>query len=222
MTRASAGAALRKRAWAVAVGAVALLTLVSVLGCAGGKDVRPDPKPALFDGPKVAVAPMENLTNDLSASEIVRDAFAAGVAERGYAVLPLPESDRGLRETLGISYGGQLPTTNPKDVCKALGVEGVFYGEVQEFGKTTTGFYNSATVEASFKLYGKDGTLLWEGKDRQFTRDVVRGGGNSLGAELLVRGLGNILLNPLTPIAKRVGGNIARQVPGGLFEKGSR
>jgi len=202
--------------------AAALFALLSVLGCAGGRDVRPAPTPAVHTGPKVAVAPMENLTNDLSASDIIRDAFAQGVAERGYAVLPLLESDQALRETLGISYGGQLPTTTPKDVCKALGVEGVFYGEVQEFGKTTTGFYNSATVEASFKLYGKDGTLLWEGKDRQFTRDVVRGGGGSLGAELLARGLGNILLNPLTPIAKRVGGNIARKVPGGLFEKGSR
>ncbi len=219
MTRAAAGAAKRVRASAaVAV----LLALLSALGCAGGKDVRPDPKPALFEGPKVAVAPMENLTNDLSASDIIRDAFAQGVAERGYGVLPLLDSDRMLRETVGISYGGQLPTTTPGEVCKALGVEGVFYGEVQEFGKTTTGFYNSATVEASFRLYGRDGTLLWEGKDRQVTRDVVRGGGNSLGAELLVRGLGNILLNPLTPIAKRVGGNIARQVPGGLFEKGSR
>jgi hypothetical protein len=98
----------------------------------------------------------------------------------------------------------------------------VFYGEVQEFGKTTTGFYNSATVEASFKLFDRDGTLLWEGKDRQVTQDVVRGGGGSLGAELIARGLGNILLNPLTPIAKRVGGNIARKVPGGALDKALR
>jgi hypothetical protein len=219
MTRALIPA--RRGGASAAVAAVVLFALLSFPGCAG-KDVRPDPKPALFEGPKVAVAPMENLTNDLSASDIVRDAFAQGVAERGYAVLPLPESDQALRETLGISYGGQLPTTTPQDVCKALGAEGVFYGEVQEFGKTTTGFYNSATVEASFRLYGRDGALLWEGKDRQVTQDVVRGGGNSIGVELLVRGLGNILLNPLTPIAKRVGGNIARKVPGGLFEKGSK
>lgn len=188
----------------------------------GGRDVRPDPKPAVHTGPRVAVAPMENLTNDLSASDIVRDAFAQGVSERGYAVVPLPESDQALRETLGISYGGQLPVTTPQDVCKALGVEGVFYGEVQEFGKTTTGFYNSATVAASFKLFGRDGMLLWEGKDRQETQDMVRGQGGSLGAELIARGLGNLLLNPLTPIGKRVGANIARKVPGGLLEKASR
>ena len=202
--------------------ALAVFALLSAFGCAGGKDVRPDPKPAVYTGPKVAVAPMENLTNDLSASDIIRDAFAEGVSERGYAVVPLPESDQALRETLGISYGGQLPVTTPQEVCKALGVEGVFYGEVQEFGKTTTGFYNSATVAASFKLFGKDGRLLWEGKDRQVTQDVVRGGGGGLGAELIARGLGNLLLNPLTPIGKRVGANIARKVPGGVLDKASR
>ena len=202
--------------------ALAVFALLSAFGCAGGRDVRPDPKPAVHTGPRVAVAPMENLTNDLSASDIVRDAFAQGVSERGYAVVPLPESDQALRETLGISYGGQLPVTTPQDVCKALGVEGVFYGEVQEFGKTTTGFYNSATVAASFKLFGRDGMLLWEGKDRQETQDMVRGQGGSLGAELIARGLGNLLLNPLTPIGKRVGANIARKVPGGLLEKASR
>ncbi len=198
---------------------LAVFALLAAVGCGGSKDVRPDPKPVLYTGPKVAVAPMENLTNDLSASDIIRDAFAEGLSDRGYGVVPLLESDQALRETLGISYGGQLPTTTPQEVCKALGVEGVFYGEVQEFGKTTTGFYNSATVAASFKLFGKDGTQLWEGQDVQVTRDVVRGGGGSLGSELIVRGLGNILLNPLTPIAKRVGANIARKVPGGALDK---
>jgi hypothetical protein len=136
-----------------------------------------------------------------------------GLSERGYAVVPVLESDAALRGTLGISYGGQLPATTPGDVCRALGVQGVFYGEVEEFGKVTTGFYNSAAAAASFRLYGRDGTLLWEGRDRQVRQDVVRGNGGHLGAELLARGLGNLLLNPLTPIGKRVGANVARKVP---------
>jgi hypothetical protein len=200
---------------------LSIFALLAVSGC-GGKDVRPSPKPVLHAGPKVAVAPMENLTNDLAASDIIRDAFAVTLSDRGYAVVPVLESDQALREALGISYGGQLKVTTPREVCKALGVEGVFYGEVQEFGKTTTGFYNSATVEASFKLFDKDGTLLWEGKDRQVTRDVVRGGGGSLGAEIIAKGLGNLLLNPLTPIAKRVGANIARKVPAGALDTATK
>ncbi len=168
-------------------------------------------------GPKVAVAPMENRSNDLSASDIIRDAFVEGIARKGMAVIPVAGSDRILRETLGISYGGQLPTTTPEEVCKALGVEAVFYGDVQEWSKTTAGIYNSSVVAAAFRMYGKDGALLWEGNDRQVRQDVPRGGGN-LGAEIIAGALGNLLLNPMTPQGRRVGWNIARKLPAGLLD----
>ena len=202
--------------------AVSALALVSVLlfanGCGGRKEVRPEPSPVVLPaGPKVAVAPMENKSNDLSASDIIRDAFVDGVARKGFAVMPVDESDRLLRETLGISYGGQLPSTTPEEVCKALGVEAVFYGEVEEWSKTTTGIFNSSTVAASFRMHRKDGSLLWEGNDRQVRQDVARGGRN-LGAEIIGGALGNLLLNPMTPQGKRVGGNIARKVPNNLLK----
>jgi hypothetical protein len=203
--------------------AASALFLVSVLlsasGCGGRKEVRPDPAPAVPPtGPKVSVAPMENRTNDLSGSDIIRDAFVEGVTRKGFAVVPVAESDRVLRETLGISYGGQLPTASPEEVCKALGVEAVFYGEVQEWSKTTTGIYNGSTVAAAFRMYGKDGTLLWEGNDRQARQDLARGGGN-LGAEIIAGALGNLLLNPMTPQGRRVGWNIARKLPAGVLDK---
>ena len=202
--------------------AVSALILVSVLlsasGCGGRKEVRPEPSPGILPtGPKVAVAPMENRTNDLSGSDILRDAFAEGVARKGFAVVPVAESDRVLRETLGISYGGQLPTTSPEEVCEALGVEAVFYGEVQEWSKTTTGIYNSSTVAAAFRMFRKDGSLLWEGNDRQVRQEIARGGQN-LGAEIIAGALGNLLLNPMTPQGRRVGENIARKLPNNLLK----
>ncbi|MGB7631553.1 MAG: GNA1162 family protein [Candidatus Deferrimicrobium sp.] len=208
-----------RRGLAAAVSALILLSvLLSAPGCGGRKEVRPEPSPALLPtGPKVAVAPMENKSNDLSASDIIRDAFVEGVARKGVAVLPVAESDRILRETLGISYGGQLPSTTPEEVCKALGVEAVFYGDVQEWSKTTTGVYNSSTVAAVFRLYGNDGALLWEGNDRQVRLDVPRGGQN-LGAEIIAGALGNLLLNPMTPQGRRVGLNIARKLPMGVLD----
>ena len=209
----------RGRLAAVVPALLFLSVLLSASGCGGRKEVRPEPPPAVLPtGPKVAVAPMENRSNDLSASDILRDAFVEGVARKGFAVVPVAESDRILRETLGISYGGQLPSTTPEEVCKALGVEAVFYGEVQEWSKTTTGVYNSSTVAAAFRMYGKDGALLWEGNDRQVRQDVARGGGN-LGAEIIAGALGNLLLNPMTPQGRRVGWNIARKLPAGVLDK---
>lgn len=213
-----ASATRRPFRFAAAAGVFAVALLVAS-GCGGHREVRSAPPPAAEGsmGPKVAVAPMENRSNDLSASDIIRDAFVEGIARKGMAVIPVAGSDRILRETLGISYGGQLPTTTPEEVCKALGVEAVFYGDVQEWSKTTAGIYNSSVVAAAFRMYGKDGALLWEGNDRQVRQDVPRGGGN-LGAEIIAGALGNLLLNPMTPQGRRVGWNIARKLPAGLLD----
>lgn len=208
-----------RRGRAAAVSAMILVSvLLSASGCGGRKEVRPETSPVVLPtGPKVAVAPMENKSNDLSASDIIRDAFVEGVSRKGLAVVPVAESDRILRETLGISYGGQLPSTTPEEVCAALGVEAVFYGEVQEWSKTTAGIYNSSAVAAAFRMFRKDGALQWEGNDRQVRQEVPRGGGN-LGAEIIAGALGNLLLNPMTPQGRRVGWNIARKLPTGVLD----
>ncbi len=209
----------RRGRWVAVPALVLASVLLSAPGCGGKKDVRPEPpQVAVPAGPKVAAAPMANETNDLSSSDIVRDAFVEGVLRKGFAVLPVAESDRILRETLGISYGGQLPSTSPEEVCKALGVEAVFYGDVLEWSKTTTGLFNSSTVAASFRMFRSDGSLLWEEKDRQVRQSVPHGSGN-LAAEMIARGLGNLLLNPMTPQGKRVGENIARKLPESVLDK---
>ena len=164
----------------------------------------------------MAVAPLENRSNDLDASEIIRSSFAGEIARRGWNVLSLAESDRVLRETLGISYGGQLPSTTPGEVCRTLGVDGVFYGEVREWNKTTTGIYNKVTVTASFELYDRDGTRVWEGSDTQSKVNVPYGG-RDIGAEIAIHALGNLLLNPMTPYGQAVARNIAGKLPSGLL-----
>jgi hypothetical protein len=179
--------------------------------------LREEPPLPAATGPSVAVAPLENRSNDISASEIIRSAFITEIRQRGWNVVPPEESDRILRETLGISYGGQLASTTPETVCRELGVDGVFYGEVQEWNKTTTGVYNKVTVTASLELYAKDGTRLWEGSDTQ-SKVAVPQGGQGIGGEIVVHALGNLLLTPMTPYGKAVARNIARQVPGGLLD----
>lgn len=160
---------------------------------------------------------MENRSNDIDASEIIRAAFVGEIGRRGWNVMPTGESDRLLRETLGITYGGQLSSTTPDAVCRALEVEGVFFGEVAEWNKTTTGVYNRVTVTASFELYAKDGSRVWEGSDTQ-SRVGVPHGGRDIGAEIVVHALGNLLLNPMTPYGTAVGRNIAGRLPAGLLE----
>ncbi len=206
-----------------AAGTLACAVLFAVLqACGGTKAVRDDgaaaPPAPLPAGPRVAVAPMENRTNDLDASEIIRKAFVEQIAQQGWNVMPTEESDRLIREKLGISYGGQLAATTPAEVCGAVGAEGVFYGEVAEWLKTTTGVYNSVAVAASFRLYRKDGSAAWEGKDRKTRQSVPQGAGRDIGVQILGYAIMN-LVNPVTPFGKEVGRNIGRQLPAGALEK---
>ncbi len=164
----------------------------------------------------MALAPMENRSNDINASEIIRSAFAGEIRRRGWNVEPTEESDRVLREKMGISYGGQLGSTTPGEVCRALGVDGVFYGEVREWNKTTTGIYNNVTVAAAFELYDRDGVRVWQESDRQSRVNVPRAGVD-IGAEIVVHALGNLLLNPLTPYGQAVARTIAGKLPAGLL-----
>ena len=208
------------RVRAAAALACALLLVPLLAGCGGKTAVRDDgaaagPAPAPA-GPRVAVAPMENRSNDLDASEIVRKAFVEQIAGQGWNVIPTDESDRLLRERLGISYGGQLGATTPGEVCGAVGAEAVFYGEIQEWLKTTAGVYNSAAVAASFRLYRKDGSVAWEGKDRQERQMMPRGGGGSIGGEILGYAILN-LVSPVTPLGKEVGRKIGWQLPAGAL-----
>lgn len=195
------------------------LLLLSLPGCGGKKEALRDvPPPPAPTGPRVAVAPMENMGNDLDASEIVRGAFVEEILRNGWNVMPPEEGDRLLRERLGITYGGQLGSTEPAEVCRALEVKGVFYGVVREWNKTTTGVYNHITVSAGFRLYGDDGEQLWEGEDTQQRTDLPRGGGRDLGAQILVNAIGGLLLNPMTPYGRTVGRRIAGKLPHGLLE----
>lgn len=168
-------------------------------------------------GPRVAVAPMENRSNDINASEIVRSAFAEAITRGGWNVIPTEESDRMLRESMGITYGGQLASTTPGEVCRNLGVEGVFFGEIREWNKTTTGVYNNVTVVASFELYARNGIRVWQGSDTQ-SKVLVPHGGRDIGAEIAVNAFGNLLLNPMTPYGESVARNIAGKLPGGLLD----
>ncbi|MGB5994677.1 MAG: hypothetical protein WBG20_04595 [Candidatus Deferrimicrobiaceae bacterium] len=196
-----------------------VLLLLSLAGCGERKtSLREEAPPPAATGPRVAVAPMENWSNDLSASEIIRSAFVGEITRQGWNVVPTEESDQALRETLGVSYGGQLASTTPEEVCRALKVEGVFYGEVREWNKTTTGVYNNVTVIASFELYGKDGTRVWEESDTKSKVIVPQGRGGAIGAEIVIQALGNLLLHPMTPYGKAVAKNIAGKLPGGLLE----
>ncbi len=137
----------------------------------------PDPNNPIA---RVAVLPMDNRTNDMDGPNWVRVAFHQIVPSRYYLTMPTEQVDKVLQEKLGVTIGGQLDFTNPgagapspQKVGEALGVDGLFYGTLEDFQNLITGFYNKKKVSANFKLVNaKTGQVVWEATKEASQQDV--------------------------------------------------
>ncbi len=139
-----------------------ILPLLLLYGCGathGPYYISPNPYSSIRT---IAVMPMYNITNDVGGAAMVRRQVAGELTYRHYTVMPIKESDRLLREKMGLTLGGQLEYTTPQAVAKALGVDALLYGYLLNFDDITTGVYNVKQVRAGFKLIeGATGAVLW-------------------------------------------------------------
>ncbi len=137
------------------------LLLVFLAGC-GGIPMGPAANPS---NPikRLAILPLQNDTTDVDAPDFVREKLASAVQKRLYNVQPLEETDRILREKLGITLGGQLGMATPGQLREALQVEGLLYGTLMNFEETTTGLVNMRKVRGKFRIIEtSSGSVFWQ------------------------------------------------------------
>ncbi len=139
----------------------AALLIVAAAGCAVSK--RPSPCDPGNPLKVVAILPMKNDTVDVEGPNTVRKKMAEILSDRSYTVKDFNETDRILRDRMGISLGGQLDMTTPQELGETLGVQGVLYGTLMDFDETTTGVLNVRKVRAKFKIVNAaKGHVFWE------------------------------------------------------------
>lgn len=111
----------------------------------------------------VAVLPLVNNSNDVEGPGFVRDLFAAELGQFFYVVKPVSEVDQLLKDQMGVTLGAQLDMTTPQKLGEVLGVDGVFYGALEDFSDKTTGIYNVRRVRVRSKLVNcKTGQTVWK------------------------------------------------------------
>jgi hypothetical protein len=142
---------------------LATITLLAfVTGC------LPPPSPHLprdLSNPlkRVAILPMKNDTNDVDGPELMRRKMAQALENRSYIVKDLKETDKILRDRMGITLGGQLTLTTAQELGRELGVEGVLYGTLMDFDESTLGAINVKKVRGKFKIVNAmTGQTVWE------------------------------------------------------------
>lgn len=150
---------------------VLVFGLVMVLqGCA----VKPKYLAGDYAAPQtIAVLPMNNQTNDMDGPEVVRKMMFDFLPQRGYHSIPLERIDTVLREN-GITDGGQLRSMSHEKLGTILGVDGLIYGELIEFGDMNIGFYQKKVVKANFKMVeAATGNPLWEDERTASTKEFA-------------------------------------------------
>lgn len=168
---------------------VLVLTVVVLLMAGGGCAVRAPIPEGLADPDnplkRIAVLPMRNDTGDVEGPRIVREKMVGALIRRSYRVMDVNESDRILRDRLGINLGGQLELSTPQKLGEVLGVEGVLYGTLMDFDETTTGAYNVRKVRASFRLVNtSSGRAEWSRGLGVLSEQRMRGAGGGIAAVL--------------------------------------
>ncbi len=127
-----------------------ILSIILISGCA----MLPMKPPADPSNPikRIAILPIKNDTNDVGGPNFVREKLVEAFEDRYYNVKPVEETDRLLRDRMGITLGGQLEMAKIEKLREVLDVEGLVFGTLMDFGETTTGFYNVRKVRGKFKL----------------------------------------------------------------------
>jgi len=139
-----------------------LLFIVS--GCRGSVPlnyyINPDIDFSYFK--RVAVMPLNNLTNDKSAGEIVRQVVISELLASGLVDVVIPGEVIAAVNEMGIQNISSLSAKQINALGKALNVEAIIMGSVEQYGESRTG--NISTPEVTVTLMMADtgtGNIIW-------------------------------------------------------------
>ena len=164
------------------------LVLVFLAGCGGMPALGPQPDPT---NPikRLAILPLKNDTTDVGAPDFVREKLAVAIQKRFYNVQPLEETDRILRDQLGITLGGQLNMATTAQLREALQVEGLLYGTLMNFEEITTGLVNMRKVRGKFHIIDTNTlSVFWENGVGIKSQDTSGGSVGSLTGAVALAG----------------------------------
>jgi len=111
----------------------------------------------------VALMPLVNNSVDVDGPMVVRSLLAVSLEKFFYTVKPLEETDRILKEQMGVTLGSQLDMATTKMLCDNLGADGIMYGSLEDFTQKITGIYNSKRVRVRLRMDNcKTGQIVWK------------------------------------------------------------
>ena len=156
--------------WLRAASQVALLALVPALqGCASSGNetaVYVHPSADFSNFRRIAVLPLENLTNERFAAERVREVLNVELCAQGlFDVVEAGEVNRVLRVT-NLANPSELGPAELAALGKELGVQALLNGSVLEFEERRIGTISTPNIALSLRLIDvESGLVIWSVSD---------------------------------------------------------
>ncbi len=139
-----------------------LLLLSAALGCSTTPSyhIRQDVDFSFIK--RVAVLPMDNLTNERFAGETVRQVVISEFLASGLVDVVVPGEVTAAMERLGIKSVASLDKEQIRALGEALDVQAVIFGSVEEFGMTRSGNVSAPIVTISLMMADTgSGSIIW-------------------------------------------------------------
>ena len=142
---------------------IALLSLaLFIVSCGGGARryaKSPNPYNPVY---RIAILPLYNDTLSVKGPVMVRKELFKRLTRYHYSIKPLEETDKILRDRLGVTLGKQVPLVDIERLKDELGVDALVYGYLLNFDSVTLGVYNTRKVRAAFRLVNAgSGETIW-------------------------------------------------------------
>jgi hypothetical protein len=139
-----------------------LLVLPLLVGCAGSSTSFVLPTVDFSHIHRCAVLPFQNLTMDGFADDRLQSIFLMEVLQRGSLAIVDPEETVSTMKLQGLTPGSTLTPEQIVALGKALSVEAVFLGSVEEYGLQSRSRQQSYEVTAVFSMAETEtGNLIW-------------------------------------------------------------
>lgn len=142
----------------------------------------------------VAILPPESHAVSMAAPDTFRRVTATALVALGYLPMVSPAQEATLQR-MGLTDGGQLRAFKAKDIAARLKVDGLVYGEVEEFKDVNIGVYRNRKVKGQLSLVSSGGEMAWKVSGHASNKKVT-----SAIAQSLVEGLATSLVEKILKI----------------------
>lgn len=142
-----------------------LVAILALAGCAGPAaqttfHLRQDIDLSTIQ--KVAVLPLDNLTNDKYAADAVRHVIVNELLITGVVDVSMPGDAMAAAEKVGVRTASTMTEDQIKKIGAALKVQAVLFGAVEKYGEIRSGMFAAPEVAITLMMAdSQTGIILW-------------------------------------------------------------